>query len=368
MAPIQPESQPGTVSENRTSDLDSIKKSLEIEKLKAELSEMSKPSYRKAAYLGPAVTLLVGFVAAFFAFFTNLLNSNITHLISEKKRLENEVGQLSMNVAYSDLIASIFESTTDSAVLLARRIRNTLDPESSSKARPQNLGEVYQSLQDNLNFVSLARSLLSLFQAIPGSDPMNHAWNFTYSMLDVRPRSRSSETQRIIHLLSHLRLLPSERSGELLQQIKGPSAYSYFWVTGELSTPLRDSPLFERGLPRSRASFIRAYRHSLAAFLQTSPEDRYRLVALQDDALWNRLESAGVPNFHQLLPGMSNLQTQIIGSDYIFIVWSSEALSRISDSAFAASRAIAQRRWVVFTGPAKAVSVTPSVAKEPASL
>ncbi len=51
--------------------IDNIKKSLEVQKLNAEISELTKPWYRKAAYWGPAATLVAAFVVAFFAFFTN---------------------------------------------------------------------------------------------------------------------------------------------------------------------------------------------------------------------------------------------------------------------------------------------------------
>lgn len=183
-----------------------------------------------------------------------------------------------------------------------------------------------------------------------GSNPMDQPWSFAYSLLDVHSAPSSDDISGTLRILSMLQLLPTDRAPALQREAGTPKGPRYLDITGQLSIPFKDSPLFEHGQPRSRASFIRTYRANLASYIEASqeslhgsPEFTYRTKVLEDDQLWAGLLSIGNPMaFGQLLPGISDFQAQVIGSEYYFVLDSSSPLANVAQAAFSASRSIAQ--------------------------
>jgi hypothetical protein len=268
------------------------------------------------------------------------------HLEAAKASLEHQVGTLSRAEALQELQTSISDSSTQLAQLLATRIQASLNPDGPSGDAP-NLQSVFQALQDNVNYIALSRSLLPLFEASSGSNPMEQPWNFTYSMTDIRSQVTSGDVNGTLSILKTLGLLSVDDADALEKKPSTQPAHRYLQITGHLTVPFKQSPLFEDGRPRSRASFIRAYRKNLAAYIEASQrslqEDQttYRTKALTDDRLWEKLAETGNPAaFNQAIPDISNFEEKIIGSEYFFVVAASSRLATLSEAAYSASNAI----------------------------
>ena len=71
----------------------------ELVKLEEEIKELKRPFYTKAAYLTPAATIAVALIGGFIVFGTNLLKSNISSLLSQRKQLSGQVKSLTEHAA-----------------------------------------------------------------------------------------------------------------------------------------------------------------------------------------------------------------------------------------------------------------------------
>jgi hypothetical protein len=267
-------------------------------------------------------------------------------LDARRTSLEQQVGTLSRAEAYEKLQASISDSSTHLTQLLATRIQGSLNPNSPPNESPD-LQKVFQALQDNVNYVALARSLLPLFEASSGSNPMEQPWKFTYSITDVRSRLTSDDVSGTLSILTMLRLLSVDEADALEKKGWSQVGYRYLQITGQLTVPFKESPLFEDGRPRSQDSFTRTYRRNLAVYIQNSqrsfqgPENTYRIKALTDDRLWQELAALGNPGaFNQAIPGISSFEATLIGSEYIFVVAASSHLAELSAAVYAAGIAV----------------------------
>jgi len=288
----------------------------------------------------------------------------IKGLIAETQRLEatragleKQVGTLSRAEAYQRLQASISESSTTVTELLADRIRDSLSPDRPSDDAPA-IQDILMRLQDNLNFIALARSLTQLFTAAPGSNPMTQSWKFTYSMTNVRSRVLSDDVAGTFSILTKLNLISPDKAVMLQRDLKAGEGHRYLQISGDLTIPLSDSPFFAEGHPRSEASFVKLYRENLAAYVEASQKSfrsqgtEYRVRVLKDDQLWNRIAKIGNPSiFNQVLPGMTNFEAGLVGVEYGFVMNASSNLARLS-------RAIDIARGAIQSGDADAYAVS----------
>ena len=88
------------------------------------------------------------------------------------------------------------------------------------------------------------------------------------------------------------------------------------------------SGLFLNGtVPRPPAEFDAAGRQAIQLLVRRGAADDYRLRPATDDQLWSSMRSAGQPSFALLFPGWTELQIQVVTSDYSVIVWWADAMS-----------------------------------------
>jgi len=275
-----------------------------------------------------------------------VLATETKRLEGTKAELEKQVGSLSRAEAYQRLQASISDSSTRVTQLLATRMRDSLSPDGKPEDAP-NVQQIYQRLQDNVNYVALARSLAQLFTAAPESNPMTQPWKFTYSMTDVHARVNRDDVGETFSVLTTLNLLSLDRAVTMQETVSSGPGHRYFQITGDITIPLRDSPFIENGHARSKESFIKIYRRNLAAYIEESqksfrgPGTTYRTKVLTDDRLWNRMAEIGNPAaYPQAIPEISEFEAPFIGSEYMFVVFASEKLARLSDAVYATTQAI----------------------------
>ena len=88
------------------------------------------------------------------------------------------------------------------------------------------------------------------------------------------------------------------------------------------------SALFLNGsAPRAAPEFEAAGRQAIQLLVRTGAADDYRLRAATDDQLWASMCNAGQFNFAPLFPDLTQLQVQVVASDYTVIVWWAGAMS-----------------------------------------
>jgi hypothetical protein len=276
----------------------------------------------------------------------NGLTTETQRLEATRAGLEKQVGTLSRAEAYQRLQASISESSTSVTELLADRIRNSLSPDRRSDDAPA-IQDILVRLQDNVNYVALARSLAQLFDSTPGSNPRSQPWKFTYSMTDVRSRVSSDDVGGTLSVLTTLNLISLDKAVAPHRDVKTGEGHRYLQINGDITIPLSDSPFFEDGHPRTQDSFVRIYRRNLAAYIEASqksfrgPGTEFRTKILTNDQLWNQIAELGNPSaFHQVLPGITSFEAAFVGSEYGFVMDASSNLALLSQAIDATCKAI----------------------------
>ncbi len=82
---------------------------------------------------------------------------------------------------------------------------------------------------------------------------------------------------------------------------------------------------------RDIAEYDRAGRDAIEYLVQPGEPDDFRLRVVNDDRLWQQMRDNGNPasaEFKQLFPNLSNAAVQVIGTDYINIVWWADAMRK----------------------------------------
>jgi hypothetical protein len=99
------------------------------------------------------------------------------------------------------------------------------------------------------------------------------------------------------------------------------------------------------GQPRPLEEYEQIGRNALQLLIQPGSDDAYRLRALQDESIWQRVKATGgttvnlAPIFPDLRP---DLQIPIIAGDYVLIEWWATTMAHMAQSLSAARRFFSQ--------------------------
>jgi hypothetical protein len=158
-----------------------------------------------------------------------------------------------------------------------------------------------------------------------------------------------------LHVLRGMGLISAAQEQDSLTQT-GNLGRSTFYLNTDYDDALSQSLfLSANGQPRPPEEYEQIGRNALQLLIQPGSEDAYRLRALQDDAIWQRVKATGgtAVNLAQVFPDLRpDLQIPIIAGDYVLIEWWATTMAHMAQSLSSAKRSFSQQPPIARDSPA----------------
>lgn len=204
----------------------------------------------------------------------------------------------------------------------------------------------YLANPDKLRKV-LAQSFL-ITAAYRGSGLITHApslkvsyWHFTeHASTDAATMAAS------LLVLERMSLISEEQKRQSLGSTEAFGCSS-FYLSTEYDNALSESLFLQSGgAPRGLDEYESIGRQALEWLIVPGGSDSFRLQALQDDAVWQKVKQTGgtLVNLAQLFPGLqADSQIPVIAGDYVLIEWWAGAMAKMAQSLSTARRFFSQQ-------------------------
>lgn len=213
----------------------------------------------------------------------------------------------------------------------------------------------YLASPDKLRKV-LAQSFL-ITAAYRGSGLITHAPSLKVSYWHFAEHAKTDHATMAasLNMLARLGLISAGQEQQNLVHA-GNFGCSSFFVNTDFDDALSESLfLTSDGQPRGFNEFESIGRNALRLLIDPGADDAFRLRALQDDAVWQKVKETGgtVVNLAQIFPDLNaDLQISVIAGDYALIAWWASTMANMAQSLSTAKRFFSQQPPPASNAPA----------------
>ena len=204
----------------------------------------------------------------------------------------------------------------------------------------------YLANPDKLRKV-LAESFL-ITAAYRGSGLITHAPSLKVSYWHFAEHASTDRSTMAAGLLvlDRLGLVSAAQEQQSLASTEA-FGHSSFYVSTDYDDALSESLFLQSDRqPRGLDEYESIGRQALELLIVPGSDDSFRLQALQDDAVWQKVKATGgtVVNLAQVFPRLdANSQIPFIAGDYVLIEWWATAMFKLAQSLSAAKRFFSQQ-------------------------